>query len=333
MSWLQRGSSMRLGAAALRSDAGRCTLIVTFALIALVAGDCPRVANAEPSDAGRAVGSYDSEQRAEELYLDGVEKLAAGHAEFARETFQSLIARYPTSAAAAHARRELAALDQDSAARGFAEGGPQARAAAPPAMTGSIAAPALSDAPAPLALPATRSPAWDVELRRNASIQSKLRLEAGDRVFFSPGSAELGSRARSALAAQAQWLMRWHEFEAAIEGHADEPGTDQENVALSEQRAEAVRQRLIDEGVEPSRLAVVPLGRSVRLATCADTDCRAQNRRVVTLVFATGTRDRLGLVGSAPRAAALAPPASGTFAPATAIEGPAAAARQVGVAR
>lgn len=94
MSWLQRGSSMRLGAAALRSDAGRCTLIVTFALIALVAGDCPRVANAEPSDAGRAVGSYDSEQRAEELYLDGVEKLAAGHAEFARETFQSLIARY-----------------------------------------------------------------------------------------------------------------------------------------------------------------------------------------------------------------------------------------------
>src|SRR6185295_4294412 len=106
-----------------------------------------------------------------------------------------------------------------------------------------------------------RGPAWDQELRRNASIQSKLRTEAGDRVFFGPGSAELGSRARTALAAQAQWLMRWHEFEAAIEGHADEPGTEQENVVLSEQRAEAVRQRLIDEGVEPNRLAVVPLGR------------------------------------------------------------------------
>ena len=88
--------------------------------------------------------------------------------------------------------------------------------------------------------------------------------------------------------------MRWHEFEAAIEGHADEPGTEQENIVLSEQRAEAVRDRLIQEGVEPSRLAVVPLGRSIPVATCADTDCRAQNRRAVTLVFATGTRERLG---------------------------------------
>ncbi len=92
--------------------------------------------------------------------------------------------------------------------------------------------------------------------------------------------------------------MRWHEFEAAIEGHADEPGTEQENVVLSEQRAEAVRERLIQEGVEPSRIAVVPLGRSIPVATCADTDCRAQNRRAVTLVFATGTRERLGLVDS-----------------------------------
>ena len=97
-------------------------------------------------------------------------------------------------------------------------------------------------------------------------------------------------------------VTRWHEFEAAIEGHADEPGTEQENIVLSEQRAEAVRDRLIQEGVEPSRLAVVPLGRSIPVATCADTDCRAQNRRAVTLVFATGTRDRLGLVVGGPRA-------------------------------
>jgi peptidoglycan-associated lipoprotein len=204
-------------------------------------------------------------------------------------------------------------------------------AGAPVTSTGSIAAPALPQAPP--ALDMTRSPVWDVELRRNASIQSKLRLEAGDRVFFSTGSAELGSRARSALAAQAQWLMRWHEFEAAIEGHADEPGSDQENVALSQQRAEAVRQRLIEEGVEPHRLAVVPLGRSVRLATCADTDCRAQNRRVVTLVFATGTRERLGLVGRPPRAAALASPTPVAQMPAASTEVPQAAAHQAGMTR
>ena len=135
---------------------------------------------------------------------------------------------------------------------------------APPDTTGSITAPALSDiGVAPPDLRAVRSPSWDQELRRNVSIQSKLRVDAGDRVFFATGSAELGSRARSALAAQAKWLMRWREFEAAIEGHADEPGSEQENIVLSEQRAEAVRDRLIQEGVEPSRIAVVPLGRSI----------------------------------------------------------------------
>ena len=122
-----------------------------------------------------------------------------------------------------------------------------------------------------------------------------LRNEAGDRVFFSVGSAELGARARSALAAQAQWLNRWHEFEVAIEGHADEPGTDAENLQLSATRADAVRQRLLAEGVDARRLVVVAQGRSQRVAICADPDCNAQNRRTVTLVFTTGTAARLGL--------------------------------------
>ncbi len=131
---------------------------------------------------------------------------------------------------AASARRALSRRTLRSAAVDEREYARPALAVAPPATTGSITAPALSDVPlVPAAQPA-RSRAWDQELRRNASIQSKLRIEAGDRVFFSPGSAELGSRARTALAAQAQWLMRWHEFEAAIEGHADEPGTEQENI-------------------------------------------------------------------------------------------------------
>jgi peptidoglycan-associated lipoprotein len=311
MSWLQRGSSG--------------TLIAACALLAYAAGDLARVANAEPSTSLRtADNSYGTEQRADELYLDAVDKLDAGHPDFARELFQSVVERYPTSSAAERARRALADLERSDAAH-------RADASAPailgdtPMATGSITAPNSPDAPAALAVPAMRTPVWDIELRRNASIQSKLRVEAGDRVFFSPGSADLGSRARTALSAQAQWLMRWHEFEAAIEGHADEPGTEQENVVLSQQRAEAVRQRLIEEGVEPNRLAVVPLGRSVRVATCADTDCRAQNRRAVTLVFATGTRDRLGLNAGPPRAATV------SFAPGNAA--PATAAQQVGVTR
>jgi peptidoglycan-associated lipoprotein len=336
MSWPHRVSRVRLGGAELRSDAGRCTLIAASAFAIYIAGDHPRIVHAEPSaSAYTTPGAYGSEQRAEELYLDGVEKLDAGHRDFARQTFEQLIARYPSTAAAANARRELGELYRDGASRTAAadDHARPALAGAPPATTGSITAPVLSDLPLLPDVQPLRSRAWDQELRRNASIQSKLRVEAGDRVFFSPGSAELGSRARTALAAQAQWLTRWHEFEAAIEGHADEPGTEQENIVLSEQRAEAVRQRLIQEGVEPSRLAVVPLGRSIPVATCADTDCRAQNRRAVTLVFATGTRDRLGLVvGGTPRAAALQQPAPAAFLPAKTVEIPGGAER-VGVTR
>src|SRR6185295_13919053 len=66
----------------------------------------------------------------------------------------------------------------------------------------------------------------------------------GDRVFFSEGSAELGARARKALAAQAAWLTRHPGVRVTVEGHADDPGGD--DVTLSEHRAEAVRQRLIE---------------------------------------------------------------------------------------
>jgi peptidoglycan-associated lipoprotein len=218
--------------------------------------------------------------RAHELYLDGMEKLAAGRIEWAQRTLESVIARFPGSVAAARARHELGAIYRN---------GTDPQIAAPD--TGEAGLSAQAPAPQPIGA----NPAWEQELRRNAPIQTMLRNEAGDRVFFSVGSAELGARARTALAAQAQWLNRWREFEAAIEGHADEPGTDAENLQLSAARADAVRQRLLTEGVDAARLVVVAQGRSQRLAICADADCQAQNRRTVTLVFTSGTAARLGL--------------------------------------
>jgi peptidoglycan-associated lipoprotein len=237
---------------------------------------------------GDSEGTYGPEQRAQELYLDGIEKLSGGHRDIAQQMFESVIARFPDSAAAGLARRRLGELYRAIGTNdGSPEAAPMARAAAAPAV-----------APAPEGPPG-RSPPWQQELRRNAAIQAKLRGEAGDRVFFSAGSTELGTRARMALATQAQWLIRWREFEAAVEGHADEPGTAEENVTLSQQRAEAVRQRLIEEGVEASRISVVAAGSTQRVATCSAPDCSSQNRRAVTLVFANGTRARLGLAGPA----------------------------------
>jgi outer membrane protein OmpA-like peptidoglycan-associated protein len=242
---------------------------------------------------------YTPEQQAEELYLDGMDKLDAGHADWARQTFQDLIIRFPDSAAAEHARTRLGELDHGAR---VLPGGVHAGTASPSQQIQQVVAPVVSGA------------AWEQELQRNGTIQAKMRREVGDRVFFGPGSAELGSRARSALASQAQWLKQWREFEAAIEGHADEPGTDAENLQLSTQRAEAVRRGLVAEGVEPARLAIVAWGRTHRIALCSDADCPSQNRRAVTLVFARGTQLRLGL--NLPESIDLPPPGATSLAPA-----------------
>jgi outer membrane protein OmpA-like peptidoglycan-associated protein len=265
--------------------------------------------------------SFGPEERAQELYLDAMEKLDAGRDAWAQKTFEALIAQFPQSSAAGLARRQLGALYR----RGTAPGAAAAAAINPPPP----APPALAASAAAMTVGA--SPLWEQELQRNAAIQARLRGEAGDRVFFSPGSAQLGTRALAALTVQAQWLNRWHEFEAAIEGHADEPGSDEENMTLSHERAEAVRRQLVADGVDASRLAVVAQGRRARIAICSEADCLAQNRRAVTLVFASGTRERLGLAApvSIPTLEEphLPPPD-----PAAAIVPPAGAER-VGVAR
>jgi peptidoglycan-associated lipoprotein len=116
----------------------------------------------------------------------------------------------------------------------------------------------------------------------SASIPGDFQALVGDRVFFSEGSAGLGARARKALAAQAVWLTLHPGVRVTIEGHADDPGGDDH--ALSELRAGAVRQRLIETGVAPERIRTVAYGRRNLIAACSDPQCGPQNRRAVTVV-------------------------------------------------
>lgn len=126
------------------------------------------------------------------------------------------------------------------------------------------------------------------------SVEDTFLRDAGDRIFFGSGSAEIGTRARTVLSAQAEWLKRHPVLRLTIEGHADDGGTGEQNVRLSVERAEAVRDRLVAEGVEARRIAVVARGREDRVAVCADPGCMAQNRRTVTLVHASGAGERIG---------------------------------------
>lgn len=112
----------------------------------------------------------------------------------------------------------------------------------------------------------------------------RLRFDVGDRVFFSPGSAELGSRARLVLSRQAHWLNAWNAT-IVIVGHADEGGAAGNDDRIALKRAEAVRDRLVEEGIPPDRVRVVGMGRRDPVADCREPVCGAQNRRAVVHVM------------------------------------------------
>jgi peptidoglycan-associated lipoprotein len=114
----------------------------------------------------------------------------------------------------------------------------------------------------------------------------EFQTQVGDRVFFSEGSADLGSRARAALEAQAMWLKLHGSLSVTIEGHADDLGAPAHNQEVSWRRAEAVRQRLIERGIAAGRIRVMAYGRERPIAECSAPGCAAQNRRAVTVVGA-----------------------------------------------
>lgn len=108
----------------------------------------------------------------------------------------------------------------------------------------------------------------------------------GDRVLFAVNQSTLSPSAAQTLDLQADWLLQNMDFSAVIEGHADEQGTREYNLALGARRASEVRQYLIQRGIAPNRLKVVSFGKERPLAICSDESCYSQNRRGVTVLSA-----------------------------------------------
>ena len=131
---------------------------------------------------------------------------------------------------------------------------------------------------------------------------AEFQSQVGDRVFFSDASAELGTRGRVALEAQAAWLVRYPTLSVIVEGHADDAGGIAHNQEVSQRRADAVRRRLIQMGVAPERIRIVAYGRERPIAECVAAACGAQNRRAVTVIGTTvDTASATGAPGPAPR--------------------------------
>jgi len=113
------------------------------------------------------------------------------------------------------------------------------------------------------------------------------QTRVGDRVLFAVDQSTLSPEARAVLDGQAQWLATNDDYLAVIEGHADEQGTREYNLALGARRANAVMEYLISQGVAESRLKFVSYGKERPLEVCSEEACYAKNRRAVTVIAAS----------------------------------------------
>ena len=132
------------------------------------------------------------------------------------------------------------------------------------------------------------------DLAANASMnaatpgsQQDFVVNVGDRVFFETDSSDLTPQARATLDKQAQWLGTYNRYAFTIEGHADERGTREYNIALGARRAQVTRDYLIARGVDGSRMRTISYGKERPVAVCNDISCWSQNRRAVTVLNAS----------------------------------------------
>ncbi len=114
--------------------------------------------------------------------------------------------------------------------------------------------------------------------------QQDFVVNVGDRVFFETDSSELTDQARATLDKQAQWLNNYNRYSFTVEGHADERGTREYNIALGARRAETVRQYLVSRGIAAQRMRTISYGKERPVALCNDISCWSQNRRAVTVL-------------------------------------------------
>ena len=114
-------------------------------------------------------------------------------------------------------------------------------------------------------------------------------LNVGDRIFFDTDSSAIRADAQQTLTRQAQWLNQYGNYAITIEGHADERGTREYNIALGARRAAATRDFLVARGVPATRLRTISDGKERPVAVCDDSSCQTQNRRAVTVLGGAGS--------------------------------------------
>lgn len=114
--------------------------------------------------------------------------------------------------------------------------------------------------------------------------QGDLSTNVGDRVFYELDSSTLNGEAQATLDRQAKWLGQYSNVNIVIEGHADERGTREYNIALGERRATAAKNYLVNSGVSAARVSTISYGKERPAVMGSDESAWSQNRRAVTVI-------------------------------------------------
>lgn len=158
-----------------------------------------------------------------------------------------------------------------------------------PAMIALVVGLALAGCASKKTIP---NSAADIGLGANNAVPGSSQdftVNVGDRIFFDTDSSVIRADAQQTLARQAQWLKQYPNYAITIEGHADERGTREYNIALGARRAAATRDYLATLGVNASRLRTISYGKERPVAVCDDISCWSQNRRAVTVLSGAGS--------------------------------------------
>ena len=120
------------------------------------------------------------------------------------------------------------------------------------------------------------------------SLQDMIQQAGSDRVFFAYDSYEVDGEGRDVLTKQARWLQKYPNQRITIEGHADERGTREYNLALGDRRANAAKNFLAAQGVAASRISTISYGKERPAEQGSDEEAYAKNRRAVTVLGNSG---------------------------------------------
>ena len=139
------------------------------------------------------------------------------------------------------------------------------------------------------AAPASSRPNTGGRAQATPGSPQDFQVNVGDRVFFETDSSALTQQAVGTLTRQVQWLQQYPRYTFVIEGHADERGTREYNLALGARRATAARDFMISRGIAASRMRTISYGKERPVAVCNDISCWSQNRRAVTVLSGAGS--------------------------------------------